>query len=504
MIRCVTGKPGDGKGLRLVGRMLDVLTQTDKVYVVTNENLLLDKVHEHVAADRAKRAEREGDDALAVVDLDKRLRVIPKNETFEYWRFRSGGLELDHSPDWAGGDDGARRIQKREFDDWMLAQFAKLKEREEYQWPVYYFISEAHEYFPAREWQRVGRGVLYHATKHRHLWDEMWLETQTPEQMDKAMCRLVSESEVCRNNLRRNIGLFRARPVFRIRSYYGLPNPNAAPFETASIDGTQAFKTAGECYKTTGAFGVHSKPEKVLNRGKLPWWALWVAAGGGMLLLVGLCFAGPQLLIRGVGNAIADSAKVPQAAAKPQSKGEQAMQYLGAPVKAEPVPSPARSADLAPIVDMTPRVVGLVRGAMGTYALLEDGSRCYSEDGLEAVRPGEVRILGRWRPIEPRPVSENERQAKADRDRQAHELAVARAQGAEASRRQMVADAQTAVTAAEQERQAWSAQAPQGIDTTFSLGSLPASSSSITSSASGYVIPASKAQAMGLPMVRTN
>jgi len=292
MIFFITGKPGDGKSLYAVRRLLDDLINRE-CYVVTNIPLVLSRVHEYVSA-------RLPDDVP--FDLESRLKVIADSEVYEFYRHRSGGLVLPWSPDHEAKDDGSKRVSRAEFVDWMkLKSFALMSQSVEYQKPVHFYIDEAHNFFNSREWANCARSVLYYASQHRHLHDNIFLITQVMENVEKQLRSLVSETYITRNQLRRRIGPVRLRPVFSVQCYYGVPAPTVKPFDNPKF----ALDAVGiaSCYKTVGALGVQSAPEKIENKGWLPWWSLWI--GGLLLVLLVLgAFVGLPYLGGRVGKAI--------------------------------------------------------------------------------------------------------------------------------------------------------------------------------------------------------
>lgn len=446
MITLITGKPGDGKTLYATREIVRVLRETD-FFVVTDVPLTMGRLREYV---------NEGRKDSEVVDLDNRLRVINPEEAHAYWRYRSGGLVLDQSPDALSKDDGVKRMPKLEFDAWARSQFERIAEKPEYQKGVYYVIDEAHEKFPARDWQSIGRVVTYHASKHRHLHDEVWLLTQAPDFLDKTLRSLVSEARITRNNLRRNVGMFKLRGVFKVRHYYGIPSgPTIAPFSTEEMQ----LDAAGlaSCYQTVGAFGVHSKPEKLVNKGRLPWWSLWVGSavlGGSILAAV---FILPQIMVRKVQDSIAGSVIAPPVS----GTGVEALDGLKAvmpgPVVPAPVASPApvrEAVQAEPVV--APRIVGVLERDGQSWVVLEDGSTMY---GVQERRPGQVRIAGMWLAVRGRSVSVDERQLEEQRRREDREFARARAKEADDARAAMLAAGQPKVSA---EDQAWAARVAEG------------------------------------------
>ncbi|HEX2101669.1 MAG TPA: zonular occludens toxin domain-containing protein, partial [Candidatus Synoicihabitans sp.] len=276
-------------------KILRELAETDR-FIVTNIPLHPDKVHAFVTRAREKRMKPDewfGPEYFAF-NFDERVRVIKDQDVMEFYRFRAGGLVLPPSPDFEC--EVKERMPRLEFMAQMKENFLAVKAAPEFQRrPVTYYIDEAHNYFSSREWAQTGRGLLYYASQHRHLHDEIFLITQVLDNVETQMRRLVSETHVVRNQLRRRLGPWKLRPVFRVRHFYGTPSGGAAtqakPYDT-SVFHLDPAGVAG-CYQTVGALGVHTKPEVIKNKG-LPWWTMYAALGAGCLLLGGLFFGVPM------------------------------------------------------------------------------------------------------------------------------------------------------------------------------------------------------------------
>jgi Zonular occludens toxin (Zot) len=306
MISFITGKPGDGKTLFAVRQLLEDLVNTE-IFVVTNIPLNIKKVYVYVS-------EKRGDRRLPFV-IDDRLKVIPDVEVYEFYRHRSGGLVLGWSPDKTAGEDGLKRIDRPAFVAAMKKEFNEITKNPEYQKPVNYYIDEAHNFFSSREWATNGRGLLYYASQHRHLWDNIFLITQVMENVEKQLRSLVSETHSCRNQLRRRIGPVQMRPIFRVKGYYG-SDMKAQPFAN-TVFKLDPSAVAG-CYKTVGALGVHDTPESLPKKAPLPWWCLPV---GGVLLalVVGLSLVALPMLGGRAGRLIVNGSFSPDSPAKVNS-----------------------------------------------------------------------------------------------------------------------------------------------------------------------------------------
>jgi hypothetical protein len=278
MITFVTGKPGDGKsmyGMRLITRSL---LETERV-IVTNIPIKVPELRAYLCSKGW-----EG-------DLNERLVILRHEEVFEFYRFRSGAYVLPPSPDWkAAKEDGGRKLPRPAFIEAMQAQLEEMKKRPEACQPCEYHIDEAHDYFSAREWADTGRGVLWYASKHRHLHDECVFYTQVMANVEKQLRGLASETIRVRNQMRMSWGPFRKAPIFRVYHYYGAPEKteSATPFNQSVMRLDRAGLAS--TYNSAGALSVHASPEVIKNRAPLPYWALPVAACG-LVVVVGAVLA---------------------------------------------------------------------------------------------------------------------------------------------------------------------------------------------------------------------
>jgi len=315
MIEFLTGKPGDGKSLLATKLIVDdlVISSPTEPFVVTNVPLVLPALREYVIRKRGANAPGW--------DMDENLLVIPDSEVPEFYRFRSGGLVLEESPDRRErSGDANKRMGREEMQAVMKKEFMRIGAAGPAGMrPVHFYIDEAHNFFSSRDWATNGRGTLYYASQHRHLHDNVWLITQVMENVEKQLRSLVSETSVCRNYRRRSVGPFRMRPVFTVRSCYGVPSGNTEPFAKTSF--YLDTKGLGACYRTTGALGVHRGAEKQKNKGFLPWWSAFAMGGVGVFLLALLCWKGPRFLVEKAMGHFLPTKPLQAAAAKVQAGG---------------------------------------------------------------------------------------------------------------------------------------------------------------------------------------
>lgn len=286
MIRMVIGLPGGGKTYYMVTKIIEELRYTERFIVTNCEELDLPRIREYL--------QEVDPDREIPIDLDERLLVIPKEETFRFYRHRSGGLVLP-MPREANAE--GRRLKREEFLAGMVDYFLPTQEKPAWSKPVSYFIVEAHDYFNAQDWQEVGRAAQYYATKHRHLHDEIILETQLVEQCDASMRRLVEQTHEIENHYNRSFGMFANRGCFKRRVYFKQKGPASIPYETTEFKLDP--KGIGSCYHTTGALGMMDRGKEAKGFGrvrKLPWWTLWIGAAAAMALVFLVIATVPKLI----------------------------------------------------------------------------------------------------------------------------------------------------------------------------------------------------------------
>jgi hypothetical protein len=398
MITFISGKPGDGKSLYATKLILEDLVE-DRAYVVTNVPLDPRAVHAYVTAERERRK------IETPFAFDDSVRVLDDADVYEFYRRRSGGLVLAPSPDFTAQGDGTKRLERPEFVAKMKEEFGRIRADVAYQRPCHFYVDEAHNFFSAREWANTGRGLLYYASQHRHLHDNVWFITQVVDNVEKQLRGLASELHRVRNNLRRSLGPIKLRPVFKVHKFYGVPSEGALvqPYDVSEMTLDPA-KVAG-CYRTVGALGVQTKPEKIRNSGVFPWWVVFIVGGVVVLGIVAFFVALPALGMNAAKKMVSSGA------------GGSAAKFLGAEKIAGAAPGGAedtpRAASFAPVSvgrapssqerSGKPFPVGYVVRGSRALVLMSDGMRITERDvSLQEIDRGAVKLSGVWIPLRPR------------------------------------------------------------------------------------------------------
>lgn len=306
MITFVTGKPGDGKTMYGMKLIVDAILNTDKV-IATNIAVKLPELRAYCILKGWK--PKPGN------DIQERVMILQHEDVFEFYRHRSNGYKLPPSPDWVqarfneerGDEKKKDKLSRYQLLRILTGHMQELKKHKKALRPIEYHIDEAHDYFSAREWTDTGRGILWYASKHRHLHDEIILYTQVMANVEAQLRGLASFTVRARNQLRMRWGPFRKAPIFRLYHYYGGPEDTdkCVPFDK----GVMQLDREGLCktYNSAGALAVHSKPEEIKNKAPLPYWAM--PAMGAAILLFFVCFiaGAPMLMGKYAGSKIKQS-----------------------------------------------------------------------------------------------------------------------------------------------------------------------------------------------------
>lgn len=421
MLRGLFGRTGGGKTMTLMRELIKVLLETERFCVTNLQEIQLGPLNEYLQKCRAEEAKKHPSRARPPVDLDKRLLIIPKQETRHFYRYRSGGLVL---PIFEDVDKTGKRKPLEQFNVDIEAYFAPVWSKIEYAKGVEYFMSECHRFFPAREYQNFARPMNFWATQNRHFDDNCWIESQFPMQIDSNFRELAVEWYHVRNHGREVMGWFKQRSVFSWRMYYALPKSEK---DEPADKGEFKLDAAGvgSTYKTRGAVSAlaESSPETPPKNKKLPFWALPV------MVVVGIVLAGcalavmPKLAQVGIAKAVGS---VSGAASQGMKEG---LGVAVAPRVAAP-PMAAGPAQAMPLAESRvhhaalraePKPTGWARTADGrVFVSMSDGSRRWFapryaqySDKIGAITPVFVELDGvktylAPQPERPRPLVPNQ------------------------------------------------------------------------------------------------
>lgn len=250
-----TGLPGSGKTLSLVRDIYYRLVTTDRMIGTTLTELDPARLAAYIARKHPGRN----------FNVERRLFFIPKEETSTFYRFR-GLKTFDRPPSFV---KTASQEEKDAACSRYFAQFAGLP-------GVDYFITEAHRFFRADTWSEMADIVTFYASQHRHLDDNVCIETQVPKMV---VVQFRDLAEICvemQNHYRQRFGMFQKIGRFVAVYYYGVPKPGTKGEESHRTTFLLDKEGLASCYATRGAIvGVGGATPETQNIKKgLPFWLL--------------------------------------------------------------------------------------------------------------------------------------------------------------------------------------------------------------------------------------
>lgn len=274
MIHFVQGKPGGGKTLFAVKKIVDELVTSNR-QIVTNVPLKLDRLNEFLQ-------ERYPDENIPVVGLDSRVRL------------------LDES-------DEARKLLRQYRDAWQKAKRSRNVEQQEAVYQEYekkiealgvpqetrkfwefrnprklrfddavgtlFVLDEVHLHFNARKWAETADECLHYLSQHRKFGDDVICVTQHPDNVDKQFRSVAQDFSVIKNGYTAKIGYFRGLPAFTRKTYATQPNgQKMEPMETAHFRlDAQGYASCYDTAAGVGILGTSADKEKP-KRGLHPAW----------------------------------------------------------------------------------------------------------------------------------------------------------------------------------------------------------------------------------------
>ncbi|MCH6257411.1 zonular occludens toxin domain-containing protein [Puniceicoccaceae bacterium K14] len=231
-IHFVSGKPGHGKTLYSVGKIVRELSFSAR-RVITNVPLDLPRVNEYIQEKHPK----------ANPELHDRLVILDETQTKEFWKFR--------------GDDDRSKLG------------------------CLIVIDEIHIHFNAREWMKTGKDCLHYISQHRKLNDDIIAITQSIGNVDKQFRSVAEDFSVMRNEYSAKFGPFRGRGRFTRKTYdsYTGDSQRQVPFEVSHFQ-LDASGIAS-CYNTSAGVGVlnDSNPNKLKPAKGIPVMLIWPVLG---------------------------------------------------------------------------------------------------------------------------------------------------------------------------------------------------------------------------------
>lgn len=385
-IRMISALPGHGKGRFMTEEIVvSRLAHTKRVVVTSMTELRPDNMALYLAKHYPK----------VTVDLTRRLFFIPKDEVATFYRYR-GHKTYPKPP-------SLPLHSSIEEKDKAYEEYFATIDREGQHVGVDYFLTEAHRHFKADTWKEMGHVTTFYFSQHRHLDDNIWIETQWPKMVVVQLRDLTEETILIRNHYKESFAFFKKPGCFRIFRYYGCPKnfDSAEPYHAGAMELDR--EGLASCYYTRGALGERQTGvEADTSRKALPFWTVIPLTAALIALVITALFYVPKFGIQALGawmrqtgkateKAIATATDLDAAppASNPRPTPQEQPKQLEKPKPLElTVVQPSAAAN-APVQDVY--ATGLLYGRRGVIAVLSDGTR---ESTSKSVI-NEVRINGR-------------------------------------------------------------------------------------------------------------
>lgn len=270
MIHFITGNPGGGKSFFSVRQIIFELEHTERV-IVTNLALDLEALAEY--------CQKQGIDYG--LHLNQRIQKLDAEQVQHFYQYR-------------GENRPPLPMIKTNMLEYEIPDFERVAQDDK---GVFYAIDEVHLYYGARQWYKTGEQVIYYLSQHRKLSDDVFLISQHPDQVDKALKRLAQDWTYLRNLGQEKTLGFTAKNWLRRSTY--LRQKAGKDGQSAQETGMVKLDISGICqlYKTNEGVGivgrVDAKKESKV-RG-FPWWTapfFFIAGIAALWLIIHFGFSG--------------------------------------------------------------------------------------------------------------------------------------------------------------------------------------------------------------------
>jgi len=260
MIHFLFGKPGSGKGRVLMEWVWRYLEESN-LPIFTNFPVKLDPWILGRAPQIGLKAAWQFEHKKGEVPASRLHLWDPTgDEARNFWEHRECGLV-------PGPRDSKGRIDGVDGDGLKRAG------------PCIYLIDECHKFFDARRWAENDRGFGLYAAVHRHIGDEVWLVSQSAQQVDVRLRMLCQDFWWVRNHGQEVFGKFRKPDVLTLQVFQDEGTTMLS--ETRNLRLRRSCLL--QCYDTTGGVGPAVSlggGDSARRRRGLPFWLLPLAVVG--------------------------------------------------------------------------------------------------------------------------------------------------------------------------------------------------------------------------------
>lgn len=272
VIDFILGKPGAGKGILAMHKILEELRTGDRC-IVTDLAVRMNPWNRKIRKNgRVRNMPQQGllgylvETYGTTFKAESRLHVLDEKHSHEFYLWRVVNGKLVDMP--ANRDVRTNAVQ--EFDPSIALETGG----------VLYVTDEAWSILGARNWQNTGKGVLFYAAQHRKLGDDWLVVTQHSKQIDTAVRQVAQSYWVVRNHSKLKLGFFKHPDIFTASIYEQPPDKSSQPMERRSFRLDKAG--VGSCFDTAAGKGVKGGAAADIGHKTkgLPWWTVILVVAG--------------------------------------------------------------------------------------------------------------------------------------------------------------------------------------------------------------------------------
>lgn len=207
------------------------------------------------------------------IDVKKRVRVLTREESYEFWVHYPGfDLEDDLIEVPRRGSEGAKFLKK--FVPNLQCR-QDMQRAGEIPFGCFFVIDEVHQVFGNRSWAEIGESLEVYVSQLGKLNDDLILVTQHPEKVEKNLRRNATRVVEIQNMSKVRLwGGVSFNGVFRYREYPCFPQRGDSPTESGRYHiGDKRYK---DVYDTMSGIGLSGGLMPEQNPRKGGHWIRWV------------------------------------------------------------------------------------------------------------------------------------------------------------------------------------------------------------------------------------
>lgn len=264
MIKFVVGKPGGGKSLYAVVKLIEELRSSNRC-IITNLALKMEPWVDGKGIARKGLLRTLKDKYGDEFDAHRRIVLLDDQKVRKFFLYRR---RINYQ-----GEIEELEVQTRKE---RVGDGNKVYERFflEGSWGCYYVIDEVHEFYNSRMWTETGTLVLSWASQSRRSGDDALLLTQHPDFVETNLKKAAQECTVLVNHRLMSASIFRQPDMISFRDYAVVPPKRGDP---SMRSGKLEFKRQEiyGCYDTAAGVGVSGSVADIGKRASGLHWSFF-------------------------------------------------------------------------------------------------------------------------------------------------------------------------------------------------------------------------------------